>query len=291
MLILDGDSAANSLAFTSDGTRLVTARANGFDVWSLADGKLTHSVRTRGEDPSRCSVAVHPNGSFAFVAGHVLTAVSLTVADYVVSVRSGNRFDRVVISPDGTRVIASNRDRRLHGYLFYTPHSEFDLVWEVSSQGSSEYPGGFIADQRFVTINSNHLIVRSVTTGEGMLTIPHTAKFGARLLTSPDGSRLAGMSDTRLYVWDTTKWDKPKRVGAPSGEHFRSFAVHPTRPLLAAVQLQQTQVKIFDVETGKVLARYDWQLGELVSVAFSPDGTLAAAGSACGKTVIWDVDT
>jgi WD40 repeat protein len=50
-------------------------------------------------------------------------------------------------------------------------------------------------------------------------------------------------------------------------------------------------VKLYDTES--------WQVGEDVhpgtwgrmrSIAFSPDGTLAAAGSDTGKVVVWDVD-
>jgi hypothetical protein len=38
-----------------------------------------------------------------------------------------------------------------------------------------------------------------------------------------------------------------------------------------------------------VVATFDWGLGPLRAVAFSPDDMLAAAGSATG-TVVWDVD-
>jgi hypothetical protein len=40
--------------------------------------------------------------------------------------------------------------------------------------------------------------------------------------------------------------------------------------------------------TGEVRA-YTWKLGKLRSIAFSADGTLAAAGTGKGQ-VVWDVD-
>ena len=49
-------------------------------------------------------------------------------------------------------------------------------------------------------------------------------------------------------------------------------------------------MKFLDAGTGAVIRKFNWKLGPLVSVAFSPDGTLAAAGSAGGKIVVWDVD-
>jgi WD40 repeat protein len=35
---------------------------------------------------------------------------------------------------------------------------------------------------------------------------------------------------------------------------------------------------------------YTWNIGRMRSIAFSPDGTLAAAGSDTGKIIVWDVD-
>jgi WD40 repeat protein len=39
-----------------------------------------------------------------------------------------------------------------------------------------------------------------------------------------------------------------------------------------------------------VVHKWNWKLGPLRSVAYSPDGTLGAAGSEDGRVVVWDVD-
>jgi WD40 repeat protein len=49
-------------------------------------------------------------------------------------------------------------------------------------------------------------------------------------------------------------------------------------------------VKLYDTTSWKVAQAFNWDIGRLRSVAFSPDGMLAAAGGEKGKIVVWDVD-
>jgi hypothetical protein len=49
-------------------------------------------------------------------------------------------------------------------------------------------------------------------------------------------------------------------------------------------------VKLYDTASWKVAQAFDWDMGRLRSVAFSPDGMLGSAGNDKGKIVVWDVD-
>ena len=55
-----------------------------------------------------------------------------------------------------------------------------------------------------------------------------------------------------------------------------------------AVGRQSTALEMWPLSSpGQVNA---WNIGRLRSIAFSPDGTLAAAGSDTGRIVVWDVE-
>ena len=48
-------------------------------------------------------------------------------------------------------------------------------------------------------------------------------------------------------------------------------------------------VRLWDVVAAREIERYDWQVGAVRSVAFSPDGMTAAAAGHKKAIVIWDV--
>jgi WD40 repeat protein len=72
-------------------------------------------------------------------------------------------------------------------------------------------------------------------------------------------------------------------------KHFTGIAFHPSGRFLAATSNDKT-VKLYDTTTWEIARTFTWDIGKMRSIAFSPDGTLAAAGSDTGKVVVWDVD-
>jgi hypothetical protein len=49
---------------------------------------------------------------------------------------------------------------------------------------------------------------------------------------------------------------------------------------------------VWDAATGERLRVYDWRVGEIDLVAWSPDGTTCAAANTswAGEFVVWDAD-
>jgi WD40 repeat protein len=103
----------------------------------------------------------------------------------------------------------------------------------------------------------------------------------------PDGSFVVGMINATLIVW--RPGEKLKEVRPGGRKTIRDLAFHPSGKYLAIVGNDRT-VRLLDVGSWKPVKQYAWKLGHLYAVAFSPDGTLAAAGGENGQVVVWDVD-
>ncbi|WP_439632173.1 WD40 repeat domain-containing protein [Gemmata sp.] len=147
---------------------------------------------------------------------------------------------------------------------------------------------------RFVTVEWNwvflpKLVVRSVSTGEALAAASIAGREAPSVGVAPDGSRVVVAVLKSLYVFSADDLEQERHIKNDGRKHFTGIAFHPSGRYLAATSNDQT-VKLYDTESWQVAKTYTWDVGRMRSVAFSPDGTLAAAGSDTGKVVVWDVD-
>jgi hypothetical protein len=109
---------------------------------------------------------------------------------------------------------------------------------------------------------------------------------------SGDGTYLAvGHRRDRARAWDLQAREELKIEGATGELRGSGAAFAPDRPLLALTQWTKDrgEALFVDVKARTELKRFDWGLGEIKAVAFSPDGCRCATASR-HKAVIWDVD-
>src|SRR5262245_40719707 len=131
MLILEGESAAYTVAFTPEGTRLVLWRARCLEVCELPGGKLVQSAGPFGGTFLDSSFALHPSGRVAYVPDCGITPVSLDDRPAPASLRPAN-VSHMIVSPNGKWLAAKGRrdgEERLYGFRC-SETGELSPAWE-----------------------------------------------------------------------------------------------------------------------------------------------------------------
>jgi WD40 repeat protein len=93
-------------------------------------------------------------------------------------------------------------------------------------------------------------------------------------------------ADGKILFWDVQSGEKQFELN--NLEPVNSIAISPNRSLIAAGL--HDKIKIWDWSTKEEVSPELSQQGDIVTVVFSPDGKMFAAGSADGTAILWKVD-
>jgi WD40 repeat protein len=179
------------------------------------------------------------------------------------------------------------------------PDNWNDDVWAVEADRGVSVLVGCVADDRLLhatswwepsLIRSVHRYTqRDVRTG-AIVDESDGPDFGYTFAVSADGTMVANVLNNRVTVVAAENCAEPLAELKNDGrKHFTGIAFHPSGRYLAATSNDET-VKLFDTNTWEQAHTFTWKVGRMRSIAFSPDGALAAAGSDKGQIVVWDVD-
>jgi WD40 repeat protein len=310
------------LAFAPDGQSLYASgfpfsvtgftADTGIDVWELAGGpEPAHRLL---EEWPIGGFVLSPDGRRLYAAGRAL--VPIPSAGYVgldLATRAVDRFEfhawlsfALAVSPDSRRVVAYGHKAQRLGWSLscwnQPARGERRLAWEqrlpspdiivlavaFHPDGQSVLCAGWRRARRE---RQTQFVTRSADTGQPVghpVTFPNS-EVGHLALT-PDGTRFAVVSGMSLFSYDATDpAARPVKSTNDNRKHFTGIAFHPSGKYLAATS-NDTTVKLYDAATWRVAKTFTWKVGKLRSVAFSPDGTVAAVGGDKGQVVVWDVD-
>jgi WD40 repeat protein len=163
------------------------------------------------------------------------------------------------------------------------------MVWRktIREPFSFQQVAGFLPDgERFVTLDGA-VRIRAFATGDELAAGRFKPRGTHQPQLSPDGRHLAALGYGNMYVFDLVTLAQPRKIsGTATFGDFRSSAIHPGGTTMAVFHGGPTLVKLYDLETLARAETYNWRLGPLRSVAFSPDGALGAAGSDNGRIVL-----
>ncbi len=294
-------SLVSTLALSPDGRFLAVGNyvlaVNPLQLWDL---------RT----PAASAVQFQIGGSIAgfLDSGHLLaaTTVGLMIAEppkpFEELCPLPDRLTRVALIPGQRLLVTLPRAieiwrvdaKRLEREVSMPMQGNATAVWAAIAPDADRIvvsvtlPGSAGPGPVYRTRAALHLFDSG---GEFLGELLTTTGYLETLEWSPCGRFLAGVIGLRLIVWDAETGQQIAELEAGGTRLFRSPRFHPSGRFLAAGGANvDGGVYCWDTATWRENVGYRWPVGPVMTVAFSPDGTLAAAGGERGEVTVWDVD-
>ncbi|MBX9622815.1 MAG: hypothetical protein K2X82_03285 [Gemmataceae bacterium] len=296
------------LAF-GPATQLAVAYSSGLVVWDAATGEQVARCRYTAApvNPIRPqAVFFPPDGRAVCVADSALGLCPFRLPGLVAEPhdRADRYFIRAAVAADGRRIIIHQLGPRegdgLCGYRWDDGRPVPE--WQAPTAGYYATGLGFFPDgTRYAAVEHPlwtptpaedlrpRVRVRTWPGGAEVGCAPSDRSEAGPVAVSPDGRRVAVRAGTHLLAWPASLAGEPLRADTGSRRHFTGIAFHPSGQFLAATSNDAT-VKLYDAATLALVRTFTWNIGKLKAVAFSADGTLAAAAGEAGRVVVWDVD-
>jgi WD40 repeat protein len=282
-----GAKRVETLAFRPDGQLLASASYQG---------QVVKLWRPDGTPAGRVSVgfpvydlAYSPDGQTLAVANGL--TVTLYGPGETLHLSSGTGGGRTVaFRPDGQAVAVVIGGR---GWQYRLPLKplprELDCEWldlfSVSRLAYTRDGGRLLA-------NCNEAVRVWALSGRAKpARVPHppAGHIQTHVAVSPDGRLVAASHGRDISVWPPDDADARPVVlpGSKKSRSVRGMAFAPDGTLLAAGS--DGLARRWDADAGAELETWDFGLKNLQSLAVSPDGLTAAAGSHDGRIVVWDL--
>lgn len=300
-------SAVTALAWARDGGNVTTSDADGYlRDWNV----ITHEAwrTTKAHDKGVNDVQYSPNSTRLATAssdGTVKVWDVATAKSTLTLVTTHGRVTTVAWSPDGKQIASSGVDDIVAVWDLATGKVVSRLCYSDPNDSPDHCPySGWVytvaysPDGKSIAASGDAFGIRiwDVATWKCTLTLPSPPQsmLGAafQVSWSPDGKHLAsGNQDKTAKIWDATTGRYTQSL--PMDGLTWSVAYSPDGTKLAAGSGNapnfpgETNVKVWDTDTGKCLQTFTGHTASVHALAFSMDNSHLASGGD-DKAVIID---
>lgn len=290
-VLTDHSDFVNSVAFSSDGTRIVSGSYDKtIRVWDAASGIQILPV-LRGHEGSVYSVALSPDCT-RIASGSSDTTIRLWNTSLGTEVfpplRGHDGFVRsVIFTPCGQYIISASDDESIR--VWYTnTGAEARPPLEGHSDCILSVSCSYHVPTRIVSGSSDKTVrVWDMASGLELVLRGHTSIVNS-VTFSPDGSCVASASnDTTIRLWDAKSGVQIQLLSLKDPpECVRSVAFSADGNRI--VSGSDMAIRIWNVSAG-IEASLPLTNNHLVySTCFSPDGTRVISGASDGTVRVWD---
>ncbi len=285
-----GTQTCYALAFTPEGGRIASCSLDGTTV--LTDLTTNETVWRRHTRLVHGSIAISPDGRF------VATGPHWSAHAIIRDIRNGNHlrilpefrggkvtfdpsngnFWRVSESMYGTPTLAGFKPNSWEQIpdiaLPFRACSTIDISSKGLLTAGTEYRGFFVA--------SSTTLQPTWVFNNVLPSTPTCLKF------SPDAQHIAVVVRKDLYVFRLFQREPVLHHSIPD-RFYQTVAWSPDGQHLIAGGNDKI-VRVFHFPSKQIKNEFAWRIGDVMDVAYSPDGLSAAAAGRSGKIVVWDID-
>jgi len=278
-LIPKAAPGSRGLAFSQDGTVLLTAGYNRVRMWATASGRLLGSVAR--QVPGTTTALAYSPDSGTLALGGFTGSVQLWQAPIAPFTGNTAGVTGLVIVPGSTSVLSASKDGSVRRWR---TDGTLAATWSMSTS----------LDTLAVSPDGKLLAVAGADGTVGIRSLPglaavrtlHTPSAASEVAFSPDGGLVAAAAGATVTVWSTASG---ARVFSDkvTGRSVDAIAFSPRGDGDLAVVTSRGLMIVWDVLANQVVAQTRPGTGRLGGLAYSPDGRiLATAGN--GDITLWD---